>query len=232
MGFFMFLLEDTTKNIKNKGARVLRIQPLELNFTFELEKQNKCAFTLTNTSDDDHVAFQVITPWPLTFPETGIMKPNSTCKLTVIIQAQSSYIDFMRCKDKILIQSKILPFRTTQDDVSPEMFADDYINYTEENTLWIVALPPLSQAYSPGLNLMINIDRLLGKLDSLEAEFNTSKTKEGGGTTTRVHVKPIIEMSICEFVRVWGWKILFPGSVTILLLILTLLFVIYYRGRE
>ncbi|KAK1390469.1 hypothetical protein POM88_018647 [Heracleum sosnowskyi] len=172
-------------------------------YIVELEKQSTCAIKLTNVSDRNLVAFKVNTTLPVNccvYPNIGLIKPNSTCNLTVIIQAQSSCIDYMRCNDKFLIQTKIVPFRTNQDDVTPDMFADDSVSFIEENTLWVVPVPPLTQAHSPVSNLTIHKDLLWAKLDSLEAEFNTSKPKEVGCTTTRVNVKPIVN----QFLRALG----------------------------
>lgn len=51
-------------------------------------------------------------------------------------------------------------------------FADDSACYIEENTLWVVPVPPVSRAHShEALDLTNNIKLLLAKLDVLEVCF-------------------------------------------------------------
>lgn len=111
--------------------------------------------------------------------------------LPVTIQTQSTYQVDMKCKDKLLIQSKIVPLWTNQEDVTPAMvkplfktsnsfiflylisinffqFWEDGISYVEENMLWVV---PVSRAHSPILKLTTDIELLKELLKNLKVSF-------------------------------------------------------------
>ncbi|XP_057753658.1 vesicle-associated protein 1-1-like [Arachis stenosperma] len=127
-------------------TELLQIQPPELRFLFELKKQSSCQVQIVNKSDQ-YVAFKVKTTSPKKYcvrPNLGIIKPKETCDFTVTMQAQRTEPLDMQCKDKFLIQSTIVPFGTTEDDITSDMFAKDSGKYIEEKKLRVVLISPSS----------------------------------------------------------------------------------------
>ncbi|XLT00726.1 hypothetical protein HN51_050077 [Arachis hypogaea] len=105
------------------ATELLQIQPPELRFLFELKKQSSCQVHIVNKSDQ-YVDFKVKTTSPKKYcvrPNLGIIKPKDTCDFTVTMQAQRTEPLDMQCKDKFLIQSTLVPFGTTEDDITSDM---------------------------------------------------------------------------------------------------------------
>ncbi|OVA04369.1 MSP domain [Macleaya cordata] len=126
------------------GPELLEIQPHELKFTFELKKQSTCSVHLVNNLDQ-FVAFKVKTTSPKRYcvrPNVGVVPPRSTCDFTVTMQAQRAAPPDMQSKDKFLVQSTIVPFGTTEEEITPSMFAKDNGKYIEENKLRVVLISP------------------------------------------------------------------------------------------
>ncbi|XP_042520792.1 vesicle-associated protein 1-1-like [Macadamia integrifolia] len=157
------------------NTELLGIQPHELKFTFELKKRSSCSIQLVNNSSQ-YVAFKVKTTSPKNYcvqPNIGIVRPSSTCNFTVTMQAQREAPPDMQCKDKFLIQSTIVPFGTTEEDITPSTFMKDGFKYIEENKLKVVLVSP---AHSPVLQ---PINGTL-KLDSAhEASISTDQILNG-----------------------------------------------------
>ncbi|KAK4383881.1 Vesicle-associated protein 1-1 [Sesamum angolense] len=104
-------------------ADLLQIEPLELQFPFELKKQISCSMQLTNKSDN-YVAFKVKTTNPKKYcvrPNTGVVMPRSTCDVIVTMQAQKEAPPDMQCRDKFLLQSVVVNPGITAKDITPEM---------------------------------------------------------------------------------------------------------------
>ncbi|KAI9195202.1 hypothetical protein LWI28_012654 [Acer negundo] len=142
---FFFLFSKRSK-YRVMAKQLLEIQPLELNFTFEVKKQSECMIQLGNKSDE-YVAFKVKTTSPKKYcvrPNIGIIKPKATYDFTVIMQAQKEAPLDLLCKDKFLIQCTVVPFGTTDKDISSEMFAKDKETgkYVEEKKLRVVLISP------------------------------------------------------------------------------------------
>ncbi|KAG6518093.1 hypothetical protein ZIOFF_021495 [Zingiber officinale] len=97
------------------------IQPQELKFTFELKKQSSCSAQLTNNSSE-YIAFKVKTTSPKRYcvrPNTGIILPRSACDFTVTMQALKEAPSDFQLKDKFLVQSTVVPYGTTDEDIVP-----------------------------------------------------------------------------------------------------------------
>ncbi|XP_022574215.2 vesicle-associated protein 1-1-like isoform X2 [Brassica napus] len=65
------------------NSELLSVEPLDLQFPFELRKQISCSLYLTNKTDN-HVAFKVKTTNPKKYcvrPNTGVVLPRSTCEV-------------------------------------------------------------------------------------------------------------------------------------------------------
>ncbi|KAK1592766.1 hypothetical protein Q3G72_029966 [Acer saccharum] len=149
-----FFLFSTRSKYRVMAKQLLEIHPLELNFTFEVKKQSECMIQLGNKSDE-YVAFKVKTTSPKKYcvrPNIGIIKPKATYDFTVIMQAQKEAPLDLLCKDKFLIQCTVVPFGTTDKDITSEMFAKDKETgkYVEEKKLRVVLIsPPQSPVLLP-----------------------------------------------------------------------------------
>ncbi|GFQ08397.1 vesicle-associated protein 2-2, partial [Phtheirospermum japonicum] len=132
-------------------TQLVEIQPRELKFKFEVKKQSSCAVHLANATDQ-YVAFKVKTTSPKKYcvrPNVGIIKPKSTCDFTVTMQAQKSAPPEMQCKDKFLIQSTVVPFGTTEDEITPGMFVKDNSKHIEEVKLRVALTSVPSSPENP-----------------------------------------------------------------------------------
>ncbi|XP_044499360.1 vesicle-associated protein 1-2-like isoform X2 [Mangifera indica] len=126
------------------AKELLEIQPLELKFTFEVKKQSSCSIQLGNKSDQ-YVAFKVKTTSPKKYcvrPNVGIIKPRATFDFAVTMQAQRIAPPDLQCKDKFLIQSTVVAFGTTDEDITSDMFAKDNGKRVDEKKLRVVLISP------------------------------------------------------------------------------------------
>ncbi|GMP95665.1 hypothetical protein CsSME_00044621 [Camellia sinensis var. sinensis] len=92
------------------SGQFISVQPDELKFQFELEKQSYSDLKVTNNTEH-HVAFKVKTTSPKKYfvrPNTGVIHPWDSCVIRVTLQAQTEYPPDMQCKDKFLLQSTIV----------------------------------------------------------------------------------------------------------------------------
>ncbi|XP_073313238.1 vesicle-associated protein 1-2-like [Primulina huaijiensis] len=123
---------------------LLLIDPLELQFPFELKKQISCSMQLTNKSAD-YVAFKVKTTNPKKYcvrPNTGVVIPRSACDVIVTMQAQKEAPPDMQCRDKFLLQSVVVRPGIASKDITPEMFNKDSGNHVDECKLKVTYVPP------------------------------------------------------------------------------------------
>ncbi|XP_010544616.1 PREDICTED: vesicle-associated protein 1-2 [Tarenaya hassleriana] len=126
------------------NSELLSIEPLDLQFPFELRKQICCSLYLTNKTDN-YVAFKVKTTNPKKYcvrPNNGVVLPRSTCEVQVTMQAQKEAPADMQCKDKFLLQCVVASPGTTPKDVTPEMFSREAGHRVEETKLRVVYGPP------------------------------------------------------------------------------------------
>ncbi|CAA2962188.1 vesicle-associated 1-2 [Olea europaea subsp. europaea] len=126
------------------NSELLQIEPLELQFPFELKKQISCSLQLTNKLDN-YVAFKVKTTNPKKYcvrPNTGVVLPHSTCDVTVTMQAQKEAPPDLQCKDKFLLQSVVVSPGVTTKDINPDMFSKQLGNRVEECKLRVSYVPP------------------------------------------------------------------------------------------
>ncbi|XP_019194837.1 PREDICTED: vesicle-associated protein 1-2-like [Ipomoea nil] len=127
------------------------IQPREITFTFEPRKQSSCTIHLFNKTDK-HVAFKVKTTNPKKYcvrPNTGVISSKSLCEFKITMQAQREPPPDMVCKDKFLVQSKVVPEETSDKDITSETFSKDDGEYVQENKLRVILVDPLD---SPDLS--------------------------------------------------------------------------------
>ncbi|KAG8391617.1 hypothetical protein BUALT_Bualt01G0206000 [Buddleja alternifolia] len=123
---------------------LLQIDPVELQFPFELKKQISCSMQLSNKSDN-YVAFKVKTTNPKKYcvrPNTGVVVPHSTCDVIVTMQAQKEAPPDMVCRDKFLLQSVVVTPGITAKDITAEMFNRESGNQVDECKLRVAYVPP------------------------------------------------------------------------------------------
>lgn len=90
----------------------LQIDPTELTFRFELRKIIPVTLSLHNPTGD-RIAFKVKTTNPKKYcvrPSSGVVEPETTRDVQVIMQAQREYpANMADCKDKFLVQWATMP---------------------------------------------------------------------------------------------------------------------------
>ncbi|TYJ41318.1 hypothetical protein E1A91_A03G012700v1 [Gossypium mustelinum] len=120
--------------------QLISIQPNDLKFIIELDKQNFCDLQVTNNTEH-HVAFKVKTTSPKKYfvrPNTGIVLPHDSCVIRVTLQPRREYPHDMQCKDKFLLQSTIVPRNTNMDDLQADTFNKDGTKEIQECKLKVI----------------------------------------------------------------------------------------------
>ncbi|XP_073012840.1 vesicle-associated protein 1-2-like [Typha latifolia] len=126
------------------AGELLGIDPLELKFPFELDKQISCFLQLSNRTEDC-VAFKVKTTSPKKYtvrPNMGIVLPRSTCDVIVTMQAQREAPRDMKCEDKFLVQGFLTSASANLKDIAPEMFTKESGKKVDEVKLRVVYVAP------------------------------------------------------------------------------------------
>eukprot|EP00271_Cylindrocystis_brebissonii_P016032 TRINITY_DN39176_c0_g1_i1.p1 TRINITY_DN39176_c0_g1~~TRINITY_DN39176_c0_g1_i1.p1 ORF type:complete len:240 (+),score=49.35 TRINITY_DN39176_c0_g1_i1:212-931(+) len=126
---------------------LLNIQPAELKFPFELRKQVACSLRLVNVTSE-YVAFKVKTTTPKKYcvrPNTGVVPPQSSAEVTVMMQAQKEAPADLQCKDKFLVQSVTVPQGSANKENTQELFTEESGREIHNAKLRVVyvAPPPL-----------------------------------------------------------------------------------------
>ncbi|KAI8021681.1 Vesicle-associated protein 2-2 [Camellia lanceoleosa] len=100
-------------------------------------------------------------------------------KFIFMMQAQRVAPPDMICKDKFLVQSTVVPAGTSDDDITPSIFAKDDVRYVEENKLKVVLVsPPNSPVLSPiNITLKQVTEDVESKVENSE-EANSTKNLE------------------------------------------------------
>ncbi|KAJ7955036.1 Vesicle-associated protein 2-2-like [Quillaja saponaria] len=176
------------------ATELLEIEPRELKFVFELKKQSSCSIQLGNKCDH-YIAFKVKTTSPKKYcvrPNTGIIKPKERCDFTVTMQAQRILPHDMQCKDKFLVQSTIVPFGTTEEDITSEMFSKDSGKHVEEKKLRVLLISPPSSPVLVPVNgevkqdpcneTQLQKDRVLSGVENMPPPFRVAEDLNGQGT--------------------------------------------------
>uniref|UniRef100_A0ACD5U5L9 Uncharacterized protein n=1 Tax=Avena sativa TaxID=4498 RepID=A0ACD5U5L9_AVESA len=126
---------------------LLDVEPPELQFPFELDKQISCPLKMSNKTDRT-VAFKVKTTSPKKYcvrPNNGVVLPRSTCEVVVTMQAQTVAPPDLQCKDKFLVQSVVVGDGLSAKDITPQMFMKEEGNVVEEVRMRVAyVMPPES----------------------------------------------------------------------------------------
>ncbi|KAG6405333.1 hypothetical protein SASPL_132922 [Salvia splendens] len=164
------------------SGELLSVEPLELKFPFQVNRQIFCFIQASNQTDD-HVAFKVKTTNPKKYcvrPNTGIILPRSSCEINVTMQAQREAPIDMQCKDKFLLQSIVTSPDTNPKDITPEMFTKEQ-GHVEECKLKVVYIaPPQSSSDADGSEEGSQKYRMVD--NSTEAQSLISKLTEEKAT--------------------------------------------------
>ncbi|XP_020883462.1 vesicle-associated protein 1-1 [Arabidopsis lyrata subsp. lyrata] len=121
---------------------LLKIEPMYLQFPFELKKQMSCSLNLTNKTDNNG-AFKVKTKNPKNYcvrSNYGLILPKSTCKVLVTMQAQKEVLNSdMQSNEKFMIQSVIASPAVTAKEVTREtVLIIHIIDLMDNHTLVLV----------------------------------------------------------------------------------------------
>jgi hypothetical protein len=125
---------------------MLGVEPLELHFPFEINKQISCSLKLTNQTDA-YIAFNIQKMSPLPYcmqPNKGIVPPQSKCSVDVTLHPQHrAPWDMQRADEFIVWSTKVNGF--SSEDITISMFNKesgvvdamnlDVIFHTEESTI-------------------------------------------------------------------------------------------------
>ncbi|KAK4586886.1 hypothetical protein RGQ29_023865 [Quercus rubra] len=96
-----------------------------------------------------------------------------TCDFTVTMQAQRAAPPDMQCKDKFLIQSTVVPFGSTEEDITSDMFAKDSGKYIVEKKLRVILTVP------PPSPILLPINGVLKQDPSCEASMQKDIVRSG-----------------------------------------------------
>ncbi|XAR54701.1 hypothetical protein NMG60_11029958 [Bertholletia excelsa] len=172
------------------SGELLEIQPQEIKFIFELEKQLTCPVQLVNKSEY-HVAFKVKTTSPKKYcvqPNTGIVKPNSSADFIIKMEAQKLAPPDMICLDKFLVQRRVVPAGTAAKDITCCMFGKYDGSCVYESKLRVIVVSPLNSPVQlpinrtfkqvPAYKAAILMDQVPGEVESLNQHRTVDENAE------------------------------------------------------
>ncbi|XP_057449764.1 vesicle-associated protein 2-1 isoform X2 [Lotus japonicus] len=165
---------------------LISVNPDELRFNFELEKQTFCDLKVLNNTQN-YVAFKVKTTSPKKYfvrPNTGVVQPWDSCIIRVTLQAQREFPPDMQCKDKFLLQSTIVNPNTDVDDLPPDTFSKDSGNSIEELKLRVAYITPTSPDGSSEEDGLKNSAQKLGFRATKRRKRCRCKTNANAATGT------------------------------------------------
>ncbi|CAI8600325.1 unnamed protein product [Vicia faba] len=96
------------------------------------------------------------------------------------MQAQHTVMPDMNYKDKFLILSTVVPFGTTEDDITSDMFIKDSGKYIEENKLKVVLISPPSLLILIPVNVK-GLEPVLDRRGDITDEDNVPRHAENEG---------------------------------------------------
>ena len=119
---------------------MLGIEPLQLHFPFELNKQMSCTLMLTNGMDS-YIAFNVENTSPLPYctqPQKGIMLPQSNCNVEITMQLQGKAPGYMHRSNELIVWSAKVNDCLAVEDITTNMFINEADNLVDEVNLDVV----------------------------------------------------------------------------------------------
>ncbi|CAL4991703.1 unnamed protein product [Urochloa decumbens] len=120
----------------------VEIDPLELRFPFEPNKEISCVLQLMNKSDD-FAAFSAKTNKSkyYTQPDKGIMSPWSKRYIVATMRAQDGAPSDMQCTDLFIVQNASVSEGLADSDINEQLFTKVAPNVVDEVKLPIVYVP-------------------------------------------------------------------------------------------
>ncbi|KAM0861975.1 hypothetical protein ACQ4PT_045541 [Festuca glaucescens] len=106
---------------------MLGIEPLELHFPFELNKQISCSLKLTNKTDA-YIAFNVQTMGNLPYctePNKDIVPPRSKCSVNITLEAQDKAPWDMQRENEFIVWSAKVNDGFAAKDITTGMFSEE-----------------------------------------------------------------------------------------------------------
>ncbi|KAL5725396.1 hypothetical protein ACHQM5_008544 [Ranunculus cassubicifolius] len=121
--------------VNNPASKNINIQPAELKFPVQVNKQSSCSLQLKNNTTKDCIAFKVKVTNPRKYwvlPNQGTILPGTTIDVVVMMQALKEHPTDMKCEDKFLIQSVTVPRDMTLKDIASDLFKKEDGKIVEE----------------------------------------------------------------------------------------------------
>ena len=119
---------------------MLGIEPLELYFSFDLNKQMSCSLQLTNDTNSN-IAFNIEKMNPLlcsTQPNKGIVLPRSKCSVDITLQPRDKAPRDMRLANEFIVRSTKVNNGLAVQDITVNMFNKETDNIVDELNLDVV----------------------------------------------------------------------------------------------
>jgi hypothetical protein len=147
---------------------MLGIEPLELHFPFEINKQMSCSLQLTNKTDS-YIAFNVENKSCLPYctqPHKGIVPPRSKCIVATTLLLQDMALPDIHRAKKFIVWSTKVNDDLAADDITTNMFDKEMGSVVDDVHLDVVFdLHPLEP------------NKLAGAHDLLERMLQDSDAK-------------------------------------------------------
>ncbi|KAM0830195.1 hypothetical protein ACQ4PT_066368 [Festuca glaucescens] len=151
---------------------MLGVKPLELHFSFDLNKQISCSLKLTNQTDG-YIAFNIETMSPLPYctqPNKDIVPPRSNCSVQITLQAQDKPPRDMKRVDEFIVWSVKVNDGLAAEDITTDMFSKEK---------GVVDVVKLDVIFSAGESTRVN--------DGLAAEDRTTNMNRDYGISALVN---------------------------------------------
>jgi hypothetical protein len=106
---------------------MIEIEPLELHFSAELNKQVSHMIKLTNYADD-YIAFRVSATSRLPFhmvPNKDVIPPRSSCSVTISLEALKKRLGEQHYKAELSVQSARVDEVLTSQDITVDIFKEE-----------------------------------------------------------------------------------------------------------
>ncbi|XP_044429856.1 uncharacterized protein [Triticum aestivum] len=121
---------------------MLGIEPLELHFPFQLNKEISSSVELSNETGA-YIAFNIKTTSPLPYctePNKGVVLPWSKCIVTITLQSQHKAPEHMQQAYAFILQSTKVKDGLAAEDISTDMFKVEGGNMVDEVNLDVVLM--------------------------------------------------------------------------------------------
>ncbi|XP_037465894.1 uncharacterized protein LOC119337798 isoform X2 [Triticum dicoccoides] len=119
---------------------MLGIEPLQLHFPFELNKQMSCALQLTNETGS-YIAFNIKNTSPLAYciqPQKSIMPPRSMCSVEITMQLQGKTPGYMHRASELIVWSTKVNDCLAVEDITTNWFINEAVNVVDDVNLDVV----------------------------------------------------------------------------------------------